>query len=102
MRFVYESPNLEIGFYASKTAENELDVNTRSVLPYFGGTFIVMVTFCLISVSMGDCVRSKTYLGLGGIISTSLATASAFGLLIYIGVPLIGISAAVPFLMLGE
>ncbi|XP_047736660.1 patched domain-containing protein 3 [Hyalella azteca] len=95
------APNLEISIHNSRTAELEFQENTRSVLPYFLGTFFVMVTFCLATVSMGDCVRSKTLLGLAGIISAALATSTAFGVLIYYGVTFIGINLAAPFLMLG-
>ncbi|KAA0200939.1 hypothetical protein HAZT_HAZT005244 [Hyalella azteca] len=96
------APNLEISIHNSRTAELEFQENTRSVLPYFLGTFFVMVTFCLATVSMGDCVRSKTLLGLAGIISAALATSTAFGVLIYYGVTFIGINLAAPFLMLGS
>ncbi|KAF2366095.1 Protein patched/dispatched [Trinorchestia longiramus] len=95
------APSLEITIHNSRTAELEFQENTRSVLPYFIGTFFVMVTFCLVTVTMGDCVRSKTLLGLAGIISAVLATTTAFGFLIYCGMPFIGINMAAPFLMLG-
>lgn len=94
--------NLVVTFFTSRTLETELEENTNSVVPYFGLTVGIMLVFCLISVTMGDCVRSKTLLGLAGILCAGLSCIAAFGLLIYIGVPFIGINMAAPFLMLGE
>lgn len=91
-----------VTFFTSRTLENELENNTNSVIPYFGVTVIIMLTFCLLTVTMGDCVRSKTLLGLLGVLCAGLSCVAAFGFLIYIGVPFIGINMAAPFLMLGE
>lgn len=51
---------------------------------------------------MGDVVRSKPFLGLMGNISAVLATVSAFGLAMYLGVEFIGLNLAAPFLMIGK
>lgn len=37
------TPNLDIVVHSSRSVEQELDENTKSVLPYFVGTFAVMV-----------------------------------------------------------
>ncbi|XP_018014148.1 patched domain-containing protein 3 isoform X2 [Hyalella azteca] len=93
--------NVIVTFFTSRTLETELENNTHSVIPYFGLTVAIILVFCLLTVMMGDCVRSKTLLGLAGILCAGLSCAAAFGLLIYIGVPFIGINMAAPFLMLG-
>ncbi|KAF2366096.1 Protein patched/dispatched [Trinorchestia longiramus] len=90
-----------VTFFTSRTLETELENNTHSVIPYFGVTVAIMLLFCLVTVSMSDCVRSKTLLGLTGVICAGLSCVAAFGLLIYMGVPFIGINMAAPFLMLG-
>ncbi|KAA0200941.1 hypothetical protein HAZT_HAZT005246, partial [Hyalella azteca] len=92
--------NVIVTFFTSRTLETELENNTHSVIPYFGLTVAIILVFCLLTVMMGDCVRSKTLLGLAGILCAGLSCAAAFGLLIYIGVPFIGINMAAPFLML--
>lgn len=51
---------------------------------------------------MGDWVRSKPGIGIMGNISALMATLSAFGLAMYLGVPFIGINLAAPFLMIGK
>lgn len=51
---------------------------------------------------MADWVRSKPWLGLLGNLSATMATASAFGFCIYLGIDFIGINLAAPFLMIGK
>ncbi|XP_047741343.1 patched domain-containing protein 3-like isoform X2 [Hyalella azteca] len=94
-------PSLNIAMYHSRTAEEEIRNNTLSVFPYLTVTVFVMTVFCLASVTLGDCVRSKTWLGLVAIISSALASLTAFGVLMHCGVPMIGMNMAAPFLMLG-
>lgn len=92
---------ISIARFTSRTLETELENNTNSVIPFFGVTITVMVLFTCTSVMSGDCVRTKPWLGLFGIISAVLAVLASFGFLIYIGVEFIGINMAAPFLMLG-
>jgi patched domain-containing protein len=123
--------HISIARFASRTLDHELEKNTRTVIPYFGSTFILMAFFrfvdylksslnvsrfspCLsfslrrlrtnsvITCMMGDTVRSKPWLGLLGNISACMSTAAAFGLAMYLGVEFIGINLAAPFLMIGE
>ena len=93
---------ISIARFTSRTLETELENNTNSVIPFFGVTITVMVIFTCTSVMSGDCVRTKPWLGLMGIISAALAVLASFGFLIYLGVEFIGINMAAPFLMLGE
>ena len=97
-----EFEHLNVFYYASRTVEEELDKNTQSVKPFFITTIVVMVAFSAITCMMCDWVKSKPYLGLLGVVSSMLGTGAAFGFLMYIGVPYIGINVAAPFLMLGK
>ncbi|KAG7207898.1 hypothetical protein KM043_009492 [Ampulex compressa] len=87
--------------FASRTLELELEANTKTVVPYFSSTFVIMGLFSLITCMMTDWVRSKPWLGLLGNISAAMATVAAFGLCMYLGVDFIGINLAAPFLMIG-
>ena len=93
---------IEPSRFTSRTLETELENNTQSVTPYFGVTIFIMVFFSVTTVMMADWVRSKPYMGFIGVISAVLSVIAAFGFLIYIRVPFIGINMAAPFLMLGE
>lgn len=88
--------------FASRTLELELEANTKTVVPYFTSTFIIMGLFSVVTSMMTDWVRSKPWLGLLGNISAAMATVAAFGLCIYLGVDFIGLNLAAPFLMIGK
>ncbi|XP_034190230.2 patched domain-containing protein isoform X1 [Osmia lignaria lignaria] len=87
--------------FASRTLELELEENTKTIVPYFSSTFILMALFSVVTCMMTDWVRSKPWLGLLGNISAAMATVAAFGLCIYLGVDFIGLNLAAPFLMIG-
>lgn len=88
--------------FASRTLELELEANTKTVVPYFASTFIIMGLFSVVTCMMTDWVRSKPWLGLLGNLSAAMATVAAFGLCIYLGIDFIGLNLAAPFLMIGE
>ncbi|XP_012282501.1 patched domain-containing protein 3 [Orussus abietinus] len=87
--------------FASRTLELELEANTKTVVPYFSSTFALMGLFSVVTCMMTDWVRSKPWLGLLGNVSAAMATVSAFGLCMYLGVDFIGLNLAAPFLMIG-
>ncbi|GJQ75560.1 hypothetical protein Trydic_g17642 [Trypoxylus dichotomus] len=93
--------HIRVARFASRTLDHELEKNTRSVIPYFSSTFVIMAIFSIVTCMMADWVRSKPWLGLLGNLSASMATISAFGLCMYIGIDFIGINLAAPFLMIG-
>ncbi|XP_076349403.1 patched domain-containing protein 3-like [Tachypleus tridentatus] len=93
--------NITIGYFVSSSLEAELQRNTQSVAPLFSITLIVMLGFSVLSSMMLDWVRSKPWLGILGCLSSCIAVAAAFGLVIYFGLIFIGINLAAPFLMLG-
>ncbi|GLH02013.1 Patched domain-containing protein 3 [Gryllus bimaculatus] len=94
--------HISIARFASRTLDIELERNTRTVIPYFSTTFIIMGIFSITSCMMADWVRAKPWLGLLGNISAAMGTAAAFGVTMYMGVEFIGINLAAPFLMLGK
>lgn len=93
--------HISVSRFASRTLDHELEKNTRTVIPFFSSTFILMGIFSIVTCMMGDWVRSKPWLGLLGNISAVMATAAAFGCAIYLGISFIGINLAAPFLMIG-
>ena len=94
--------HIRIARFRSQTLQTELEDNTISIMPFMFATVGIMVVFCVVTSMMGDWVRSKPLVGLLGVLSATLATGTAFGLLMYCGLPFIGINMAAPFLMLGE
>ncbi|KAJ9583294.1 hypothetical protein L9F63_022361, partial [Diploptera punctata] len=80
--------------FASRTLDIELERNTRTVVPYFSTTFIIMAAFSVTACWMADWVRAKPWLGLLGNISACMGTLAAFGVVMYMGVEFIGINLA--------
>ena len=104
-RLLAVQPTLEhvhISFYLSQTLGEELDNNVYSVIPYMSVNYVLMATFCICVCLMKDWVRGKPVVVLAGLLGAAMATGTAFGILMYCGVPFIGINIAAPFLMLGE
>ncbi|CAH0556056.1 unnamed protein product [Brassicogethes aeneus] len=93
--------HIRIARFASRTLDHELEKNTKSVIPYFTSTFVIMAGFSVLTCMMTDWVRSKPWLGLLGNLSAAMATLCAFGVCMYAGVDFIGINLAAPFLMIG-
>jgi predicted RND superfamily exporter protein len=94
--------HLDVYWYSSLTNDIELVSTILYVIPYFTITVIIMIIFSTTTSMMRDWVQSKPLLGAVGVVSASLSTAAAFGLVMYIGVEFIGLVMASPFLMLGE
>lgn len=94
--------HIGVARFASRSLELELEANTKTVVPYFTSSFLFMGIFSIITCMMADWVRSKPWLGLLGNISAIVATVSAFGFCIYLGVDFIGLNLAAPFLMIGK
>ncbi|GAB0088915.1 patched domain-containing protein 3 [Sergentomyia squamirostris] len=93
--------HISVARFASRTLDHELERNTRTVVPYFSSTFVLMAIFSILTCMMGDTVRSKPWLGFMGNVSAVMATMGAFGLAMYLGIEFIGINLAAPFLMIG-
>lgn len=93
--------HIRIARFGSRTLDHELERNTKSVVPYFASTFIIMAGFSVVTCMMTDWVKSKPWLGLLGNLSAAMATLCGFGICMYAGVDFIGINLALPFLMIG-
>ncbi|XP_037945525.1 patched domain-containing protein 3 [Teleopsis dalmanni] len=92
--------HISVAYFASRTLDHELEKNTKTVVPYFGSTFILISFFSILTCMMGDAVRSKPWLGMMGNISAVMSTCAAFGFAMYLGIEFIGINLAAPFLII--
>ncbi|CAG0920761.1 unnamed protein product [Notodromas monacha] len=92
---------VDVYWYSSLTNDTELVSTILVVIPYFAITVIVMIAFSVVTSMMRDWVQSKPVLGVVGVASACMATAAAFGLIMYLGVEFTGLVMASPFLMLG-
>ncbi|XP_037941334.1 patched domain-containing protein 3-like [Teleopsis dalmanni] len=94
--------HISVAYFASRTLDHELEKNTKTVVPYFGSTFILISFFSILTCMMGDAVRSKPWLGMMGNISAVMSTCAAFGFAMYLGIEFIGINLAAPFLIISK
>ena len=94
--------HIKVARFTVRTLAEELEKNTFSVIPYFSVTVFMMVGFTVLTCMMADWVKSKPWLGVVGVLSSTLGSLAAFGLVCYCGVVFIGINMAAPFLMLGK
>ncbi|XP_029102002.1 patched domain-containing protein 3-like [Scleropages formosus] len=92
---------MKISCFTSKSREEELEANSKEVIPLFSVTYFLAIGFSVVSCLRLDNVRNKAWVAIAGVISAGLAVLSSFGMLLYIGVPFPMTVANAPFLILG-
>ncbi|XP_070564014.1 patched domain-containing protein 3-like [Ptychodera flava] len=97
----YQSDKLSFTYYTSQTLDSELAKSIEGIVPRFAITFCVIIIFSVICCSSFDCVTSKPWLGLLGVLTAAMAILSAMGLLGFCKVDFINAVASMPFLILG-
>ncbi|VDN56417.1 unnamed protein product [Dracunculus medinensis] len=104
---------LNIYYFHSNTFEMELKQSNLRLLPSFILTFIILVTFSILStfnlkcltlfgqpVIIIDWILSKPLMGIIGVLTTLMAIISAIGLLLLMNVTFVDMATVMPFLSL--
>ena len=94
--------NVHVSYFASRSMRDLINENPEAIKPYIPLTVGLMLIFSMGSAMMSDWVRSKVYMGALGILSALMGTGAAFGLLMYLDVPMSSINTIIPFLMVGK
>ena len=94
--------HIDFSYATSSSLIKDSGTNTGDLAPYIAFTFAAMVAFCVLVSCSRDCVRAKSLVAVGGVASTCIATAAAFGLCGHLVVLFTDVNLAAPFLMLGE
>jgi hypothetical protein len=94
--------HIDFTYATSSSLVKESGTNTGDLAPYVAFTFAAMVAFCVLVSCSRDCVRAKSLVAVGGVASTCVATAAAFGFCGYFVVLFTDVNLAAPFLMLGS
>ncbi|XP_077981333.1 patched domain-containing protein 3-like [Glandiceps talaboti] len=97
----YKTEKISFTYYTSQTLDAELAKSIQKILPPFTVTFCVIILFSVICCSSFDCVTSKPWLGLLGVLTAAMAILSSMGLLGFCKVDFINAVASMPFLILG-
>ena len=95
-------PNTTVFRFASRSIPDELHEVTKRVSPLFVAAFLLMLTFSIVSLLSGDWLVAKPTLAVAGVVSSTIAISSGFGLCSLVGIPGADIVAACPFLIIGE
>ncbi|XP_057196717.1 patched domain-containing protein 3-like [Triplophysa rosa] len=96
-----ELKTVRVSYFTSISRQNEFESNADSVIPLFSVTYFLAITISILSCLRLDCVRTKVWVAVAGVISAGLAVLASFGLLLYCGMPFAMTVASAPFLILG-
>ncbi|XP_071952708.1 patched domain-containing protein 3-like [Antedon mediterranea] len=97
---LFTSDEIDVYRYASMSIELELENASDEVFSSFTIAFTIIINFAIWSSIRLDNVQNKPWLALMGVVSSGFGVVSAYGLLMYCGVPFIDIAATTPILIL--
>jgi len=93
---------LKIDFLTSLSLEEGIEESAAGIVPTFSITYTIVFTFTVSTCMMKDWVRSKFWYGWGGILTVSIAIASALGFGLLVGLPFTATVGSMPFLIVGR
>ncbi|XP_069770643.1 patched domain-containing protein 3-like [Narcine bancroftii] len=106
--FLHEFPkahahltHIEVSHFTSVSRQEEFEKNSKRIIPLFSVTYLLAISFSVLSCMRIDSVRNKFWVAILGVISAGLAVLTGFGLLLYCGTTFAINTASAPFLILG-
>ncbi|XP_051872461.1 patched domain-containing protein 3-like [Pristis pectinata] len=107
-KFLHEFPmahthlaHIEVSHFTSVSRQEEFEKNSKRIIPLFSVTYLLSISFSILSCMRLDSVRNKFWIAVMGVISAGLAVLTGFGLLLYCGTTFAINTASAPFLILG-
>ncbi|XP_067870204.1 patched domain-containing protein 3-like [Heterodontus francisci] len=95
------STHIEVSYFTSVSRQEEFEKNSKRIIPLFSITYLLSISFSILSCMRFDCVRTKIWVAALGVVSAGLAVLTGFGLLLYCGMSFAINTANAPFLILG-
>ncbi|XP_067863268.1 patched domain-containing protein 3-like [Heptranchias perlo] len=95
------SRHIEVSHFTSVSRQEEFEKNSKRIIPLFSVTYLLSISFSILSCMRLDCVRNKVWVAALGVISAGLAVLTGFGFLLYCGMSFAINTANAPFLILG-
>ncbi|XP_051573915.1 patched domain-containing protein 3-like [Myxocyprinus asiaticus] len=92
---------VHVSYFTSVSRQEELEANSDSVIPFFSITYCLAVNISILSCLRLDCVRTKVWVAMSGVLSAGMAVLASFGLLLFCEMPFAMTVATAPFLILG-
>nr|XP_021327233.1 patched domain-containing protein 3 isoform X2 [Danio rerio] len=96
-----DQEKVSVSYFTSVSRQNEFEGNTDSVIPLFSITYALAINIAVLSCLRLDCVRTKVWVALLGVVSAGMAVLASFGLLLFCGMPFAMTVGSAPFLILG-
>ncbi|ROL41333.1 Patched domain-containing protein 3 [Anabarilius grahami] len=95
------SCKVHVSYFTSISRQNEFETNSDSIIPLFSVTYILAITIAVLSCLRLDCVRTKVWVAMFGVVSAGMSVLASFGLLLFCGMPFAMTVETAPFLILG-
>ncbi|KAI2650862.1 Patched domain-containing protein 3 [Labeo rohita] len=92
---------VSVSYFTSVSRQNEFESSSDSVIPLFSVTYFLAINISVLSCLRLDCVRTKVWVAMFGVVSAGMAVLASFGLLLFCGMPFAMTVASAPFLILG-
>ncbi|XP_065279324.1 patched domain-containing protein 1 isoform X2 [Emys orbicularis] len=101
---LFQKSNRKVKMYpfTSSSLREDFQKTSRVSERYLTTGLVLVVTLAILCCSMQDCVRSKPWLGLLGLLTVSLATLTAAGIINLTGGKYNSTFLGIPFIMLGH
>ncbi|XP_067133315.1 patched domain-containing protein 1-like isoform X2 [Centruroides vittatus] len=92
--------NISINRYTSLTIEKELNGLIEKIIPRFSIAVVEIFVFSVITCLFNNWIESKPWMGLIVLLSSGMALASSFGVVMYFNQPFVASDGSIPFLIL--
>ncbi|XP_054243073.1 patched domain-containing protein 1 isoform X1 [Indicator indicator] len=101
---LFQKSNRKVKMYpfTSSSLKEDFQKTSRVSQRYLITSLVLVVTLAILCCSMQDCVRSKPWLGLLGLLTVTLATLTAAGIINLTGGKYNSTFLGIPFIMLGH
>ncbi|XP_007436804.2 patched domain-containing protein 1-like [Python bivittatus] len=101
---LFQKSNRNVTMYpfTSSSLQKDFQKTSRVSEHYLTTSLVLVVTLAMLCCSMQDCVRSKPWLGLLGLLTVTLATLTAAGIINLTGGKYNSTFLGIPFIMLGN
>ncbi|XP_048012716.1 patched domain-containing protein 3-like [Megalobrama amblycephala] len=93
--------HVHVSYFTSVSRQNEFETNSDAIIPLFSVTYILAIAIAVLSCLRLDCVRTKVWVAVFGVVSAGMAVLASFGLLLFCGMPFAMTVETAPFLILG-
>jgi len=87
--------------YVSNSLELEMVDSVSRLKPILSANIFLMILFCMAVCFTKDITTSKPWIGFAGLVSTLFGTASAFGLLVFLGAEFTNFNYCAVFILVG-